>query len=181
MPNLSPTDAFSDIRAWFDHLSAFRSACVGTNVMHMDLLTFANVPITTVLPTTAEQDNFIVAAVDATGYDDMALSDLTTTYRTFQALLNHWNPLVTPVSLYLWSLSVPSLQSGTSADFWRVLVSAAFPGKSNDPVWTGVMNGLASAFAPECFTLGFRRTVNSMFDIATTKISDIAPQIAGLG
>jgi hypothetical protein len=181
MPSLSPSDALNDIKAWFVHLRAFRSACVGTNAMHMDLLTFANAGITTVLPSAADQNNFIVAAVNATGYNDMALSDLTTTYKTFEALLDHWNPLITPIALYLWSLSVSSLQGGASADFWKALVSTAFPGGSGGAAWTGVKNGLASALAPECFTAAFQTKVNTGVDAAGTKISDLVPQIAGLG
>jgi hypothetical protein len=181
MSNLSPTDALDDIKAWFVHLRAFRSACVGTNAMDMNLLTFANAAITSVLPTSAEQNNFIVSAVDATGYNDMALSDLSTTYKTFEALLDHWNPLITPIALYLWSLSIPSLQGGASADFWKALISTAFPGGSKGVAWTGVMNGLASAFAPECFTGTFQTKVNAAVDAAGTKISDLVPQIAGLG
>jgi hypothetical protein len=181
MSNLSSADALDSIKAWFVHLRAFRLACVGTNAMDMNLLTFANAAITAVLPTSAEQNNFIVSAVNATGYNDMALSDLSTTYKTFEALLNHWNPLITPVALYLWSLSVPSMQGGASADFWKALVSTAFPGKSDGVAWTGVMNGLASAFAPECFTAGFRTKVNVAFDAAGTKIGDLVPQIAVLG
>jgi hypothetical protein len=181
MASLSADDASDEIKAWFDHLDDFRESCVGTNAAVMNPLTFANAAITTILPTTAEQNNFIVKAVAATGYNDMALSDLTTTYKTFEALLDHWNPLITPIALYLWSLAVPSLQGGASADFWKALVSTAFPGGSKGAAWTRVMTGLSSAFAPECFTTAFQTKVNAAVDAAGTKISDLVPQIAGLG
>jgi hypothetical protein len=181
MPSPSSAYALDEIKAWFIHLGAFRAACVGTNAMHMNLLIFASAAITTVLPTTADQNNFIVAAVSATGYDDMALSDVATTYKTFGALLDHWNPLSTAIAHHLWSLSVPPLQGGASADFWKALVSTAFPGGSRGAAWAGVMNGLAATFAPECFTTPFQTKVNVAFDTIGTKISDLVPQIAGLG
>ena len=102
MPSPPPPGyALSQINAWVVHLRAFHSACIGTNALKMDLPAFANNSITAVLPTTAEQNNFIVAAITATDYNDMELSDLTATYKTFKALLNNWNPLITPVALYL--------------------------------------------------------------------------------
>jgi hypothetical protein len=178
MPSPSPDTA--DLKAWFTHLRAFQSACPGTNVNKIDLLTFANTTITTALPSTADQNTFIVSAVNATGFNSMALSDLTT-YKTFVALLDHWNPLITPVAIYLRSLSIPALQGASSADFYKALVSTAFPGGSKGAAWTKVMAGLTSSFDPVCFTSAFQVKINTAVDAAGTKISDLVPQIAGLG
>ncbi|HTU43283.1 MAG TPA: hypothetical protein VMF10_16360 [Candidatus Aquilonibacter sp.] len=181
MPQLSTADALDEVKEWFAQLGLFRAACVGTNTTGMNVLEFADASIITILPSTADQENFIAAAVSATGYNDMAITDLTTTYKSFEALLDHWNPLITSIALYLWSLAVPSLQGTASADFWKAPVSTAFPSKSTDPPWKGVMDGLASVFPPECLTAGFQQKINNAFDANGTKISDIVPQIATLG
>jgi hypothetical protein len=171
--------ASDGIAQWFTGLRAFQSACIGTNVSN-NLLTFANTTIATVLPTDAEKSNFVTRAVAATGFDDMAIADLTT-YGTFEALLDNWNALVTRVAIYLQSVSASTLQSSASADFWGASLSVAFPGGSAGNVWTEAMHGLASAIPASCFSSNFQQQLNGTVDTGTKKISDLVPQIAGLG
>jgi hypothetical protein len=176
MPPPPPTQSLDDVREWFTHLRAFRTACVGNNTP-ANLLAFANETITTILPTTAEQQNFVVKAVEATGYNDMDVSDLAN--RTFLALLDIWNPLITPLAQYLWGVS--PLNNLSSGEFYRSLCSDAFPGGGNGPLWKNANQGLANAFDTQCFTLGFQTKIAATVSASTTKISDLVPKIAVLG
>ena len=108
MLSISPSDGLA---LWFTNLRQFQAACNNTSVSKMDLLTFANSTIVTALPSATEQNTFLTSAGISTGYDDIATADLTT-YKTFEGLLDNWNPLPTAVAVLLQFLAVPSSRSG---------------------------------------------------------------------
>lgn len=177
MPSISPTEGLA---LWFNNLRQLQAACNNTSVSKMDLLTFANTTIINVLPTAAEQNNFLVSAVSSTGYDDMAVADLTT-YKTFEGLLDNWNPLATAVAVLLQSLAVPALQGVGSADFMNATVATAFPGGSTGPVWSNALASLKSNIPAICFTAAFQTKIDATVDKAQSKMSDLIAQIAVLG
>src|ERR1035437_6141455 len=100
MQSISPSEGLA---LWFTNLGQFQKACINTSAGKLSLLKFANYNILKALPTKPEQDNFLVSAADSTGYDDMAEADLAT-YKTFEGLLDNWNPLPTAVAVLLQSL-----------------------------------------------------------------------------
>jgi hypothetical protein len=177
MTDISPLDGLA---FWFTNLRQLQVACNSIIVMKMGRLTFANTTIVTVLPTAGEQGTFLTSAAASTGYDDMATADLTT-YKTFEGLLDNWNPLVTAIAVLLQSLAVASLQGAASADFMNATVAAAFPGGSSGAAWSGALASLTSEIPAACFTAGFQTKVNATVDKAGSKMSDLIPQIAGLG
>lgn len=176
MPDLLPSQA---VALWFTYLRELQADCINTNASKMDLLTFANTKILTALPTTAEQNAFIVAAKGAPGFD-LSTSQLST-YATFEALLDHFNPLTTYVGVLLQSLAASPFPSGAAADFWKASIATAFPGGSNGAPWQAAMQALASVIPAVCFTAGFQTKVNSTVDAANSKMSDVITQIAVLG
>src|ERR1039458_7985993 len=126
MPSISPD---TGLAFWFTNLRQFRTSCNNTTANNMDFLTFANSPITNILPTDNEQKTFVTSAAAVTGYDDMDVSNLAT-YKTYEVLLDNWNPLFTAIAVLLQSLSTSDLQGASSADYLIALVSTAFPGGS---------------------------------------------------
>ncbi len=177
MPSISPDPG---IDFWFKNLRQFQAACINTTAAKEDLLTFANHSCTAALTTSAEQNNFITAAAASTGYDDMAVADLTT-YKTFAGLLNNWNSLPTAVAILLQSLAVPSLQTVPSKAFMKAAVADALPGGSAGPAWQAALAALTASIPPVCFTQGFRDAIAKTVDKQGSKMSDLIPQIAGLG
>ena len=178
MPSISPSQ---NLAFWFTNLRQFQTATNNTSAIKMTLLTFANSPITPILPSTTEQDTFIVSVGASTGYTDMNNTDLTTTYKSFEALLDHWNPLPTATAIVLQSLAVPALQGTAGADFLSALVSDAFPGGSTGADWTTALGVLTSSIPAVCFTATLQTAVNKTVDTATSKMSDLISQIAVLG
>jgi hypothetical protein len=177
-----PVSSLADMETWLHVLWQFRSFCVGNNVPK-NLLKFAQSKITTILPTTADANNFLVQVQTSLGYSDISLADLTTNYKTFQDLANHWDALVTPVADYLWYYSDGSLH-GAFHDFWNSDCKTAFPAGSGVSPWTVIMTGLSLAFAsaPECFTPKLQTQINQAVDKGIgTKIPALVQQIAGLG
>jgi len=65
----------------------------------MDLLTFANAPITGLLPSANEQGQFAINAKAALGIV-IEPDDLTTNFSTFEALLDNFSNLPTFVAVY---------------------------------------------------------------------------------
>jgi hypothetical protein len=177
MPSSSPSD---NVAFWFTNLRQLKAACNNTSVDKLDLLTFANATVAAFLPSSTEQSTFLVSAAASTGYDDMSSADLTT-YKTFEGLLDNWNPLTTDIAVLLQSLAVPSLQGVASADFLIATVAAAFPGGSAGSAWTDALAALKSTIPAICFTAAFQTKINATVDKAGTKMSDLIPQIAVLG
>jgi hypothetical protein len=165
---------------WFTNLRQFQKACNNTSVSKMDLLSFANCSIITVLPTATEQKTFLTSASVSTGYDDIAIADLTT-YKTFEALLDNWNPLATAIAVLLQSLAVPSLQGVGSADFLNATVASVFPGGNVGLAWANALASLKSNIPAICFTPAFQAKIDITVDKAGSKMSDLIPQIAVLG
>lgn len=175
MSQLSAKDALA---LWFTYLHQLKSACsFNTNVPAMDDLKFANSKITTVLPTTTEQNQFIVAVQSAPGFN-LSPAELTQ-YSTFAALLNHYNPLSTYVGIYLRTLAVDPGPS--AADFWSISPNSAFPGGSSGSKWQAAVALLASVIPPACFTAGLQAKVAATFDKAKSTMKDVITQIAVLG
>jgi hypothetical protein len=145
----------------------------------MDLLTFANTKIATVLPSANEQNQFIVAAKSSPGFD-LSISQLTT-YSSFEALLDHFNPLTTYVGVLLQSLAVAPYPSGSTADFWKAQVSSAYPGGSSGAPWKAALSALSSAIPAVCFTQPFQKKINGLVDKAGSTMSDVISTIAVLG
>jgi hypothetical protein len=178
MQSISPNDGLA---LWFANLRQFQTACNNTSVSKINnLLVLANTTIVTVLPTAAEQNTFITSAGTSTGYDDMAIADLAT-YKTFEGLLDNWNPLTTAVAVLLQSLAVSSLQGVASADFMSAAVIAAFLGGSAGTPWTDALDSLKSNIPALCFTSAFQGRIEITVDKAGAKMSDLIPQIAVLG
>ena len=177
MPDISPSDGLT---LWFTNLGQLQAACNNTSVSKLDKLTFANTTIVTVLPTTAEQKTFLTSVGVSSGYDDIAIADLTT-YKTFKGLLDNWNPLATAIAVLLQSLAAPPPQEMSSTDFMNATVSAAFPGGSAGSPWSDALASLKSGIPPECFTSGFQTTIKTTVDKAATKMSDLISQITVLG
>jgi hypothetical protein len=175
MPNPS-----QGVALWFTYLRDFQSDCAfDTNVAKMDLLTFANSKIIAVLPSDNEKNQFIVAAKSSPGFD-ISISQLTT-YSTFEALLDHFNPLTTYVGVLLQGLSAAPYPSGAAADFWKAKASSAFPGGSAGTQWNGALSALASAIPAVCFTQPLQTKINALIDKAGSAVSDVISAIAVLG
>jgi len=177
MPSTPPGDA---VALWFTYLRGFQSACsFNTNVPVMDLLTFANSSITTIIKSSNQQNQFIVAVADQPGFD-LAVSDLTSS-KTFEALLDKFNPLATYVGLYLQSLAAKTLPSGSFADFLQATTAQAFPGGASGSQWQTALGRLTSVMPAVCFTSKLQSQVAVTVDNAQKKMADVASQIAVLG
>jgi hypothetical protein len=165
---------------WFSYLHELQSACsFNTSVKTMDILTFANSKIVAILPSPNEQAQFILNSKTSPGFD-VPTSDLTT-YATFEALLDHFNPLPTYVGAYLQTVSAGSYPSGSLADFFSALISAAFPGGSKGTYWTTALGLLTSVVPSVCFSAKLQVAVATTVDDPSKKVSDLVNQIATLG
>jgi len=176
MPSISPSQG---VALWFTYLRDFQAACNSTTAAQMDLLTFADTSVTAILPSAQEQNTFLTNIAVSPGISGIPISALAGV--SFEGLLDNSNPLVTYVAVLLQSLSDPSLQNAASADYWSALVSAAFPGGSKGAPWTVAMGSLTSVIPAVCFTATLQAAVNKTVDKATSKVSDLIPQIARLG
>lgn len=177
---MSPQSPVQGVALWFTYLRDLQAACnFNTNVSQMDLLTFANTSICQVLPSNNEQNQFILAAAASPGYD-ISTSDLTT-YSTFEALVDHFNPLTTYLGVLLQNLAVAPYPGAAAADFWKTASAQAFPGGSMGTQWKLALASLASAIPAVCFTSALQTQVNAAIDAAQSKMSDIIAEIAVLG
>lgn len=169
----------SDLLAWFLYLNQFKSSCNNTNVNKLNLLQFANSVITTILPTTTEQNQFLVRL--ATKYHfDYSIQDLTT-YSTFKDLLNKKNPLADSIADILQMFAAPPLSTGTARDFWNALNSKAFPDGSVGSVWQKANAKLVAVMDKDCYTSAQQTQIAVLIDGDGKKISDVGKQIAVLG
>jgi hypothetical protein len=165
---------------WFSYLHALQSACsFNTSVKTMDLLTFANANIVQILPSANEQSQFILNVKTSPGFD-VSTNDLST-YATFEALLDHFNPLPTYVGAYLQTLSAGTLPSGSLADFLSAAISAAFPGGSTGASWKTAVSMLTSVIPAVCFSAKLQAAAATTVDDPSKKVSDLVNQIATLG
>src|SRR5579863_1496358 len=97
---------------WFTYLHSLQTACsFNTSTVTMDLLTFANAPIAKMLTSLNEQQQFILNASKSPGFD-ISPTDLTT-YASFEALLDYFNPLPTYVAAYLQTVAAGTYPSGS--------------------------------------------------------------------
>jgi hypothetical protein len=169
-----------DVELWFSYLRDLQSACsINTSVKSMDLLTFANSKIATILSSANDQNQFIIEAKESPGFD-LALGNLTT-YTTFEALLDHFNPLPTYLGMLLQTTAAQPYPSGGVADFLNALISSAFPGGTHGTLWTTALGLLASVIPSICFSSKFQSDVAITVDDPSKKISDLVNQIAILG
>jgi hypothetical protein len=165
---------------WFTYLHALQSACsFNTSVKTMDLLTYANAKIASILPSNNEQAQFILNAKSSPGFD-LSPADLTT-YATFEALLDHFNPLPTYVGAYLQTLAAGNFPSGSFVDFLDAGISTAFPGGSKGSTWSPAVQMLTSIIPAVCFSQKLQTAVATTLDDTTKKVSDLVNQIAALG
>jgi hypothetical protein len=166
---------------WFNSLHAFQSdvSPINTSVKSMDLLTFANTTITTVLPSSNEQNQFILNSKTSPGFD-VSISDLTN-YATFEALLDYFDPLPTFVGAYLQTVAAGNYPQGSLADFLNASISAAFPGGSSGSSWKVALGLLTSAIPSVCFSATLQKAVATTVDDPSKKVSDLVNQIATLG
>jgi len=177
MASLTPAQS---VALWFTYLRDLQADCgFNTTISRMDLLTFANAKISSALPTDNEKNQFIVAAQASPGFD-LSTNDLTT-YSSFEALLDHFNPLTTYVGVLLQVQSANPFPGGAAADFWKAPVSTAFPGGSEGAQWQSALAALTSAIPAVCFTAAFQVKVNAAVDSAQNKMSDVISEIAVLG
>jgi hypothetical protein len=169
-----------NLMRWFSYLHALQSDCsMNTSVKTMTLLVFANSTITTILPSSNEQGQFIVNVAASPGFD-LSIPDLTT-YATFEALLDHFNPLPTYVAAYIQTVSTGSFPNGSLADFLNASISAAFPGGSGGPSWKTAMGLLTSVIPSVCLSDTLQTAVATTVNDSTKKVSDVVNQIATLG
>jgi hypothetical protein len=145
----------------------------------LDLLTFANSTIVAILPSANEQAQFILDAKISPGFD-ISTGDLST-YASFEALLDHFNPLPTYVGAYVQTVSAAPYPSGSLADFLNATTPAAFPGGSKGVCWRAALGLLASAIPAICFSAKLQAAVSTAVDDPTKKASDVVNQIATLG
>src|ERR1700683_2513703 len=132
--SVSDSTEKQNLLRWFSYLHALQSACsMNTSVKTMTLLAFGNSTIVTILPSSNEQNQFVLNVKTSPGFD-LSITDLTT-YATFEALLDHFNPLPTYVGAYLQTVSAGTYPSGSLADFLNATISAAFPGGSSGASW----------------------------------------------
>lgn len=165
---------------WFSSLHALQSDCsFNTSVKTMDLLTFANTKVVQILPSANEQSQFILNAKSSPGFD-VSTNDLST-FATFEALLDHFDPLPTFVGAYLQTLSAGTFPSGSLVDFLNAAVSAAFPGGSNGASWKTAVSMLSSVIPAVCFSAKLQAAAATTVDDASKKVSDLVNQIATLG
>jgi hypothetical protein len=168
----------------FHYLQGFQSACTfNTDVLAMDILTFANQKIADILPSTLDQSQFLQAASANTGLH-LSSSDLTTN-TLFLDLLNQYRFLQFYFGSYLMSLSAAPYPSGTISSFSGATAAAAFPEAATGAQWTAVLSGLTSAspniVPPECFTSKLQGTLATSLGTAGTTMNSIITSIAGLG
>lgn len=169
-----------NLMRWFTYLHALQSDCsFNTSVKTMTLLAFANATITTVVPSPSEQAQFILNVGNSPGFD-ISTDDLTN-YATFEALLDHFNPLPTYVGLYLQTASAGTYPNGSFADFLNALISSAFPGGSSGASWKTAMGLLTSVIPAVCLSAKLQADVAKTVDDTTKKVSDLVNQIATLG
>ena len=169
-----------NLMRWFTYLHALQDDCsFNTSVKTMTLLEFANAKISTIMPSPNEQGQFILNAGKSPGFD-LSTDDLTN-YATFEALLDHFNPLPTYVGLYLQTAAAGTFPSGSFADFLNASISAAFPGGSSGPSWTTAMGLLTSVIPAVCFSAKLQTAVAATVDDSSKKVSDVVNQIATLG
>jgi hypothetical protein len=166
------------------YLQGLQAACsFNTDVLAMDLLTFANQKIADILPTTPYQNQFLQAVSANTGLH-ISSSDLTGN-TLFLDLLNQYRPLQFYFGNYLMSMAADPYPSNTIQAFSLALASAAFPGGATGEQWTAVIGGLTSAspnvVPPECFTSKLQTQLASSITSAGTKMDAIIASIAGLG
>lgn len=165
---------------WFSYLHALQSDCsFNLSVKNMTLLDFANSTITTILPSSNEQNQFIINASTSPGFD-LSVPDLTT-YATFEALLDHFNPLPTYVGAYLQTVSGGNFPNGSLADFLSASLSGAFPGGSTGSGWQTAMGLLTSVIPSVCLSAALQQAVAATVDDSSKKVSDAVNQIATLG
>ena len=165
---------------WFTYLHALQSDCsINTSVSDLDLLKFANSTILTLLPSNNQQQQFILNVSTSPGFD-ISIPDLST-YSTFEALLDHFNPLPTYIAAYAQTVSANPYPSGSLADFLNAPASGAFPGGSTGSDWTVAVGLLTSAIPSVCFSNSLQLAVAKTVGDPTKKVSDVVNQIATLG
>lgn len=178
--NVADSIEKQNIMRWFSYLQALQSDCtMNTSVKTMTLLVFANSTITTILPSPNEQNQFILNARSSPGFD-LSTTDVTS-YATFEALLDHFNPLPTYVGAYVQTVSAGAYPKGSLADFLSAPISAAFPGGSSGTPWKAAMGLLTSVIPAVCLSATLQAAVATTVDDPTKKVSDAVNQIATLG
>ena len=177
---MAPLSPAQGVALWFTYLRDLQAGCsFNTSVSQMDLLTFANAAIAQALPSSNEQNQFIIAAAASPGYD-LSTSDLTT-YSTFEALVDHFNPLTTYIGILLQGLATAPYSGGAMADFWKATAVQAFPGGSKGAQWKLALSSLTSAIPAACFTSALQAKVNAAIDSAQSTMSEVIAEIAVLG
>lgn len=177
MAKMTPTEALA---LWFEYLRQLQKACsFNTNVGQMDLLAFANAKIAVVLPTDTEQKAFVAAAQVSPGFN-IDVGKLSS-YSTFEALLDDYDPLPTYVGNFLKMLAASPLPSGPLADFFKSDPTVAFPGGSSGATWKTAVGRLASVIPSVCFTEKLQTQVGQTLDTPGKHMSDVINQIAELG
>jgi|SRR5215472_12224027 len=169
-----------NLERWFANLLELQNDCsMNTSVKDLDLLTFANTTITSVLPSPNEQQQFIINVKGAPGFD-ISMADLTT-FSTFEALLDNFSPLPTLVGAFLRTLAVGSFPTGSLVDFFKAAVSSAFPGGSTGTQWTNASSQLTSVIPVVCFSGKLQAAAAKTVDDSTKAVRDLVNQIAELG
>ena len=179
---MSNSTEVQNLAGWFADLQKLRIACAKTNTSakKMDLLTFANSKITTVLPSANEQGQFIIDAKTALSID-IAPDDLSTNFSTFEALLDNFSPLPTFVAVLLKTLAAGSFPQGSMADFLSAKIGAAFPGGGAGTVWSNAAKMVASAIPAVCFSSTLQVALAKTVDDGSQQVSNLVNQVAVLG
>jgi hypothetical protein len=169
------------VNNWFKILDDLQSACnFNTGLAKMNSLEFANANILQNLPTTNQQQLFIIRVKQNPGYD-LATGDLSAN-ATFEALLDSREPLPFYVALTVRPHTAAPYCTQAVADLLDAPLDSAMPGGSAGPAWTGSLSDLKAGIRPVCFTATFQTAVAATVDAAKgKKVSDLINQIAKLG
>lgn len=180
MASVSDSYQKKNVLLWFSYLHGLQAAAsFNTTVKMLDLLSFANYGITKAFPSSNEQCQFIVNVKSYPGFD-LSPTDLTT-YSSFEALLDFFNPLPFYIGAYIQTVAAGSLPSTSLADFLSASVTTAFVGGSNGSNWTQALGLLTSVIPSACFSSTLQTAVAATVNDATKKVSDLVNQVATLG
>lgn len=169
-----------NVLLWFNYLHGLQAAAsFNTTVKMLDILSFANYVIAKAFPSSNEQSQFIVNVKSYPGFD-LSPTDLTT-YSSFEALLDFFNPLPFYIGAYIQTVAAGSLSSSSLADFLNTSVTTAFVGGSKGSNWTQALGLLTSVIPSACFSSTLQTAAAATVDDATKKVSDLVNQIAAMG
>ena len=172
----------AQLQQWFKYLQEFQIACeqVDTDVYYLDLLKFANEVIAKDLPTTNEQNQFVISAQNATGLT-VTMADISSS-STFEALLETvWNPLNRFVAAFLRFGAPLPFSAMSFTDFAKQKLSAIFPDAGMDANWSSVQKGLVSSVPAACYSAKQQKAAVDLLSKSNSTTQDLIDLISKMG